>query len=41
MAKSSRTREFSGKRPYPQIDWILATGFRHLLRDDGCRCRSI
>ena len=30
MAKSSRARTSSGKRPYPQIDWILATDFRHL-----------
>ena len=30
MAKSSRSRISSDKRPYPQIDWILATEFRHL-----------
>jgi len=30
MAKPSHERQFGGSRPYPQIDWILATGFRHL-----------
>ena len=30
MTKSSHTRDFDGRRPYPQIDWIVATNFRHL-----------
>lgn len=30
MTKSSRARESGGKRPYPQLEWILATEFRHL-----------
>jgi hypothetical protein len=30
MAISRTKRGFSGKRPHPQIDWLLATGFRHL-----------
>lgn len=30
MAKPSHEREFGDSRPYPQIDWILATEFRHL-----------
>lgn len=30
MTNSSHAREFDGTRPYPQLDWILATDFRHL-----------
>ena len=30
MTNSSHAREFGSSRPYPQIDWILATEFRHL-----------
>lgn len=30
MTKSSQERKSGGGRPFPQIDWILATGFRHL-----------
>jgi hypothetical protein len=30
MSRSSHARKSGGRRPYPQIDWILATGFRHL-----------
>lgn len=30
MTSSSHARTFDGSRPYPQIDWILATEFRHL-----------
>ena len=30
MTSSLHAREVSDSRPYPQIDWILATEFRHL-----------
>ena len=30
MTSSLHARAFGGSRPYPQIDWILATNFRHL-----------
>lgn len=30
MTRSSHAREPDGGRSYPQLDWILATGFRHL-----------
>lgn len=30
MTRPSHEPESGGGRPYPQLDWILATGFRHL-----------
>ncbi len=30
MTSSSHAREFGGSRPYPQLDWILATELRDL-----------
>lgn len=30
MTSSSHERDVGDKRPYPQIDWIVATNFRHL-----------